>query len=160
MTRNVTHEITLREEEACDVSSATFHVFGKEGAKTSGPASDPSPLARAVACSHVWPGKPRPKTTPIRLGHQVRLGRHTSPFGESADRRGGAQCGRSGRVQRRIARRAWLFSENPLCPIPCFRSRIHPVHSRGLVIKGIDGLKSTVRPFGLNQPLITVTRMT
>jgi hypothetical protein len=33
MTRNVTHEITLREEEACDVSLATFHVFGKEGAK-------------------------------------------------------------------------------------------------------------------------------
>ena len=53
---------------------------------------------------------------------------------------------------------AWLFPENPLFPIPCFRSRIHPVHSRGVVIKGIDGLKSAVRPFGLNQPLITVTR--
>ena len=53
---------------------------------------------------------------------------------------------------------AWLFPENPLFPIPCFRSRIHPVHSRGVVIKGIDGLKSAVRPFGLNQPLITVTQ--
>jgi hypothetical protein len=42
--------------------------------------------------------------------------------------------------------------------MPCFRSRIHPVHSRGVVIKGIDGLKSAVRPFGLNQPLITVTQ--
>ena len=27
-----------------------------------------------------------------------------------------------------------------------------------MVIKGIDGLKSAVRPFGLNQPLITVTQ--
>jgi hypothetical protein len=27
-----------------------------------------------------------------------------------------------------------------------------------LVIKGMDGLKSAVRPFGLNQPLITVTQ--
>jgi hypothetical protein len=27
-----------------------------------------------------------------------------------------------------------------------------------VVIKGIDGLKSAVRPFGLNQPLITVTQ--
>ena len=53
---------------------------------------------------------------------------------------------------------AWLFPENPLFPIPCFRSRIHLVHSRGVVIKGIDGLKSAVRPFGLNQPLITVTQ--
>jgi hypothetical protein len=35
MPRNagVIHEITLREEEACDVSLATFHVFDKEGAK-------------------------------------------------------------------------------------------------------------------------------
>ena len=35
MTRDarVIHEITLREEEACDVSLATFHVFDKEGAK-------------------------------------------------------------------------------------------------------------------------------
>jgi len=53
---------------------------------------------------------------------------------------------------------AWLFPENPPGPMPCFRSRIHPVHSRGVVIKGIDGLKSAVRPFGLNQPLITVTQ--
>ena len=52
----------------------------------------------------------------------------------------------------------WLFPENPLCRIPCFRSRIHPVHGRGVVIKGIDGLKSAVRPFRLNQPLITVTQ--
>jgi len=41
---------------------------------------------------------------------------------------------------------------------PCFGSGIHPVHSRGVVIKGIDGLKSAVRPFGLNQPLITVSQ--
>jgi hypothetical protein len=35
MTRDarVIHEITLREEEACDVTLATFHVFDKEGAK-------------------------------------------------------------------------------------------------------------------------------
>ena len=35
MTRNagVIHEITLREEEVCDVSLATFHVFHNEGAK-------------------------------------------------------------------------------------------------------------------------------
>ena len=35
MTRNagVIHEITLGEDEACDVSLATFHVFDKEGAK-------------------------------------------------------------------------------------------------------------------------------
>jgi hypothetical protein len=35
MTRNagVIHEITLREEEVCDVSLATFHIFHKEGAK-------------------------------------------------------------------------------------------------------------------------------
>jgi hypothetical protein len=32
-TRNVIHEIALHEEEACDVTLATFHVFGKEGAK-------------------------------------------------------------------------------------------------------------------------------
>ena len=53
---------------------------------------------------------------------------------------------------------AWLSPENPLLSIPCFRSRIHPVHSRGVVIKDIDGLKSAVRPFGLNQPLITGTQ--
>jgi hypothetical protein len=41
---------------------------------------------------------------------------------------------------------------------PCFGSGIHPVHSRGVVIKGIDGLESAVRPFGLNQPLITVSQ--
>jgi hypothetical protein len=29
----VSHEITLREEEVCDVSLATFHAFDKEGAK-------------------------------------------------------------------------------------------------------------------------------
>ena len=51
-----------------------------------------------------------------------------------------------------------LFPKNPLCPIPCFRPRIHPVHSRGVVVKGIGGLKCAVRPFGLNQPLITVTQ--
>ena len=33
MTRNVIHEIALQEEEACDVTLATFHVFDKEGAK-------------------------------------------------------------------------------------------------------------------------------
>jgi hypothetical protein len=35
MTRNagVSHEITLREEEVCDISLAAFHVFDKEGAK-------------------------------------------------------------------------------------------------------------------------------
>ena len=35
MTRNagVIHEITLRDEEVCDISLATFHVFDKEGAK-------------------------------------------------------------------------------------------------------------------------------
>jgi hypothetical protein len=34
-TRNagVSHEITLREQEVCDISLATFHVFGKEGTK-------------------------------------------------------------------------------------------------------------------------------
>ena len=34
---------------------------------------------------------------------------------------------------------AWLFPENPLCPIPCFRSRIHPVHSRGVGMHGARG---------------------
>ena len=35
MTRNagVSHEITIREEEVCDISLAAFHVFDKEGAK-------------------------------------------------------------------------------------------------------------------------------
>ena len=35
MTRDagVRHEITIREEEVCDISLATFHVFDKEGAK-------------------------------------------------------------------------------------------------------------------------------
>ena len=33
VTRNVIHEIALHEEEACDVTLATFHVFDKEGAK-------------------------------------------------------------------------------------------------------------------------------
>ena len=33
MTRNVIHEIALHEEEACDVTLATFYVFDKEGAK-------------------------------------------------------------------------------------------------------------------------------
>jgi hypothetical protein len=35
MTRiaGVIHEITLREEEVCDVSLATFHVFDREGAR-------------------------------------------------------------------------------------------------------------------------------
>ena len=35
MTRNagVSHEITLREEEVCDISLAAFHVFDREGAK-------------------------------------------------------------------------------------------------------------------------------
>ena len=35
ITRNagVSHEITLREEEVCDISLAAFHVFDKEGAK-------------------------------------------------------------------------------------------------------------------------------
>ena len=35
VTRNVIHEIALHEEEACDVSLATFHVFDKEGARAS-----------------------------------------------------------------------------------------------------------------------------
>ena len=58
------------------------------------------------------------------------------------------------RVQRRMAE-ASLFTDSP---IPCFRLGTYPVHSRGVVIKGTDGLKSAVRPFGLNQPLITVTQ--
>ena len=35
MTRNagVSHEVTIREEEVCDISLAAFHVFDKEGAK-------------------------------------------------------------------------------------------------------------------------------
>jgi hypothetical protein len=35
MTRNagVSHEITIREEEVCDISLAAFHVFDKEEAK-------------------------------------------------------------------------------------------------------------------------------
>jgi hypothetical protein len=35
MTRNagVSHEITLRDEEVCDTTLATFHVFDKEGAR-------------------------------------------------------------------------------------------------------------------------------
>ena len=37
MTRDagVRHEITIREEEVCDISLPTFHVFDKEGAKGS-----------------------------------------------------------------------------------------------------------------------------
>ena len=31
-------------------------------------------------CSRVWPGKPHPKTMPIRPRHRVRLGRRTTPF--------------------------------------------------------------------------------
>jgi hypothetical protein len=36
LTRNtgVTHEITLREEEICDVSLATFYVFDKDSVET------------------------------------------------------------------------------------------------------------------------------
>ena len=88
MTRNVVREITLREAEAW--TSAWRHSTSstKKVQEPSGPARDPSPLARAVACSHVWPGKPRPKTMPIRLGRHVRLGWCTSPFGKSADRLG------------------------------------------------------------------------
>jgi hypothetical protein len=47
--------------------------------------------------------------------------------------------------QRRMAE-ASLFTDNP---IPCFRLGIYPVHSRGVVIKDIDGLKSgrqAIRP--------------
>jgi hypothetical protein len=35
MTRNagVSHEIALRDEEVCDITLATFHVFDKEGAR-------------------------------------------------------------------------------------------------------------------------------
>ena len=72
--------------------------------------------------------------------------------------RAGDEGPRNGRAFSAAWHGARLFPDNPLCPIPCFRSRIHPVHSRGVVIKGIDGLKSAVRPFGLNQPLIVVTQ--
>ena len=72
--------------------------------------------------------------------------------------RAGDEGPRNGRAFSAAWHRACLFPKNPLCPMPCFRSRIHPVHSRGVVIKDIDGLKSAIRPFGLNQPLITVTQ--
>jgi len=47
MMRNaeVSHEITLRDEEVCDVSLATFHIFDREGAKPFG-----------GAARHCWSG--------------------------------------------------------------------------------------------------------
>jgi hypothetical protein len=85
------------------------------GQKPSRPASDPSPLARAVACSHVWPGKPRPKTMPIPLRHHVRLGRRTRSFGKSVDRR--AARIRSTSTGALRARRWWMWSDDD-CPTP------------------------------------------
>jgi hypothetical protein len=43
MMRNaaVSHEITLRDEEVCDVSLATFHIFDREGAKPFGAGERP-----------------------------------------------------------------------------------------------------------------------
>jgi hypothetical protein len=51
-----------------------------------------------------------------------------------------------------------LFTENPLCPVPCFGPGTYPICSRGVILKSIDGLKSAVGPFGLDHPLITVTQ--
>jgi hypothetical protein len=49
MTRNagVSHEFTLREEEACDISLATFHVFDKEGTKAVRAGERPVTLGQA-----------------------------------------------------------------------------------------------------------------
>src|SRR5215467_3540959 len=49
MTRNagVIHEITLRDEEVCDISLATFHVFDKEGTKTFQAGERPVTLGQA-----------------------------------------------------------------------------------------------------------------
>jgi hypothetical protein len=76
----VSHEITLREEEICDVSLATFHVFDKEGT---------GPLRRGVrlascgcgACAAGWTGTyytssvgsdpyPLPPSRPNRPAHK------------------------------------------------------------------------------------------
>ena len=45
-----------------------------------------------------------------------------------------------------------LFTENPLCPRPMFRTG----HLSNM--QPIDRLKSAVGPFGLDHPLITVTQ--
>jgi hypothetical protein len=49
MMRNaaVSYEITLRDEEVCDVSLATFHIFDREGAK---------PFGGRGAARHGWSG--------------------------------------------------------------------------------------------------------
>jgi hypothetical protein len=90
MTRNagVSHEITLREEEVCDISLAAFHVFDKEGLNPSRLGNGASLLVGPVACSRVWRGKPRKAMPihpqlPIRPRRRVRLGRRTGQFGKS-----------------------------------------------------------------------------
>jgi hypothetical protein len=60
MTRNagISYQITLREEEACDISLATFHVFDKEGSKTFQPGESPvtqqTPRSRPAVARHAW----------------------------------------------------------------------------------------------------------
>jgi hypothetical protein len=89
MTRNagVSHEFTLREEEACDISLATFHVFDKEGTKAFRAGERPVTLGQACCQFACLGGKPRSKTPIrprcIRPRYRVRLGRRTGQFGKS-----------------------------------------------------------------------------
>jgi len=105
----------------------------------------------------------------LMIGRVGRFGRlnlvgsvRSTVFRCSGGASGHMACGafkkRRGRAFSTACTERGLFTEKSSVSDPCFGSGIHPVHSRGVVIKGIDGLKSAVRPFGLNQPLITVTQ--
>ena len=79
MTRNagVIHEITLRDEEVCDISLATFHVFDKEGTKTFQAGERPVTLGQACCLFACLAGQAAegnayspPAPLPIRPAHE------------------------------------------------------------------------------------------
>ena len=84
MTHNagVIHEITLRDEEVCDISLATFDVFDKEGTKTFQAGERPVTLGQACclfAClagqaaesnAYSPPMYSPPLSRPIRPAHK------------------------------------------------------------------------------------------
>ena len=74
----VIHKITLREEEACDVSLATFHVFDKEGAKATRGGERPITLGQGCCLFACLAGQAAsgnnaytpPAPRPIRPAHK------------------------------------------------------------------------------------------
>ena len=82
MTRNagVSHEITLREEEVCDISLAAFHVFDKEGAKPFPSGKRRVTFGRACCLFACLAGQAASESNAYSPPVHYPLARRTSPF--------------------------------------------------------------------------------